>query len=110
MIRCATTTDICTTVWGPTGTFGVDFSRGSLVFGGFAGYGRNDFDFGSRAGSFDESDATLGGFVGWYGDQAWVNAQVSYSWISYDVDRTVQLGPANAHTAVRRTAPTSVSA
>ncbi|MGH8027722.1 MAG: autotransporter domain-containing protein [Pseudoxanthomonas sp.] len=79
---------------GPAGLFGVDWSRGSLVFGGFGGYGRSDFDFGSRAGSFDESDATLGGFVGWYGDQAWVNAQVSYTWISYDVDRTVQLGPA----------------
>ncbi|MET0655484.1 MAG: autotransporter domain-containing protein [Pseudoxanthomonas sp.] len=79
---------------GPAGTFGLDWSRGSLVFGGFGGYGRSDFDFGSRAGSFDESDATLGGFLGWYGDQAWVNAQVSYTWISYDVDRTVQLGPA----------------
>jgi outer membrane lipase/esterase len=79
---------------GPAGLFGMDWSRGSLVFGAFGGYGRSDFDFGSRAGSFDESDATLGGFVGWYGDQAWVNAQVSYTWISYDVDRTVQLGPA----------------
>lgn len=79
---------------GPAGLFGVDWARGSLVYGAFGGYGRSDFDFGSRAGSFDESDATLGGFVGWYGDQAWVNAQLSYTWISYDVDRTVQLGPA----------------
>jgi outer membrane lipase/esterase len=79
---------------GPAGLFGVDWARGSMVYGAFGGYGRSDFDFGSRAGSFDESDATVGGFAGWYGDQAWVNAQVSYSWISYDVDRTVQLGPA----------------
>lgn len=79
---------------GPAGLFGVDWARGSMVYGAFGGYGRSDFDFGSRAGSFDESDATLGGFVGWYGDQAWVNAQLSYTWISYDVDRTVQLGPA----------------
>ena len=35
---------------------------------------------------------TLGGFAGWYGESAWANAQVSYSWISYDVDREVQLG------------------
>lgn len=77
---------------GPMGTFGVDWSRGSLVYGAFAGYGRAQYDFGKRSGSFDESDATLGGFAGWYGDRAWANAQVSYSWISYDVDREVQLG------------------
>ena len=77
---------------GPTGTFGVDWSRGSWVYGGFAGYGRAQYDFGRRGGSFDESDATLGGFVGWYGDHLWANAQISYSWISYDVDREVQLG------------------
>jgi outer membrane lipase/esterase len=77
---------------GPMGTFGVDWSRGSLVYGAFAGYGRAQYDFGKRSGSFDESDATLGGFAGWYGDRLWANAQVSYSWISYDVDREVQLG------------------
>ncbi|WP_447941083.1 autotransporter domain-containing protein [Pseudoxanthomonas mexicana] len=77
---------------GPMGTFGVDWSRGSLVYGAFAGYGRAQYDFGKRSGSFDESDATLGGFAGWYGDSFWANAQVSYSWISYDVDREVQLG------------------
>jgi len=79
---------------GPMGTFGVDWSRGSWVYGAFAGYGRAKYDFGMRRGSFDESDATLGGFAGWYGDRAWANAQVSYSWISYDVDREVQLGNA----------------
>lgn len=77
---------------GPMGTFGVDWSSGSLVYGAFAGYGRAQYDFGKRSGSFDESDATLGGFAGWYGDRLWANAQVSYSWISYDVDREVQLG------------------
>lgn len=77
---------------GPMGTFGVDWSRGSWVYGAFAGYGRAKYDFGLRRGSFDESDATLGGFAGWYGDHLWVNAQVSYSWLSYDIDREVQLG------------------
>lgn len=79
---------------GPMGTFGVDWSRGSWVYGGFAGYGRAKYDFGLRRGSFDESDATLGGFVGWYGERFWANAQVSHSWLSYDVDREVQLGGA----------------
>ena len=77
---------------GPMGTFGVDWSRGSWVYGAFAGYGRAKYDFGLRRGSFDESDATLGGFAGWYGDSFWANAQVSYSWLSYDIDREVQLG------------------
>ncbi len=77
---------------GPMGTFGVDWSRGSWVYGAFAGYGRGKYDFGRRAGSFDESDASLGGFAGWYGDRLWANAQASYTWISYDVDREVQLG------------------
>lgn len=79
---------------GPMGTFGVDWSSGSWVYGGFAGYGRAKYDFGLRRGSFDESDATLGGFVGWYGERFWANAQVSHSWLSYDVDREVQLGNA----------------
>jgi outer membrane lipase/esterase len=76
----------------PAGTFGVDWSRGSMVFGAFGGYGRGSYDFGLRGGSFDQSDATLGGFVGWYGDSLWANAQVSYSWLAYDVDREVVLG------------------
>ena len=38
--------------------------------------------------------AKFGGFAGWYGDRAWVNGQVSYSWLDYDVTRKVHLGPA----------------
>ncbi len=76
----------------PAGLFGVDWARDALVFGGFAGYGSGKQEFGRNGGEFKQSDATLGGFAGWYGDRAWVNAQVSYSWISYDVDRDVRLG------------------
>ncbi|KAB7764722.1 autotransporter domain-containing esterase [Xanthomonas maliensis] len=78
----------------PAGLFGVDWAAGDLVFGGFAGFGRMDADFGNRNGSFKERDTTLGGFFGWYTGPVWVNAQVSYSWLGYDVDRKVQLGPA----------------
>ncbi|MFT3761151.1 MAG: autotransporter domain-containing protein [Pseudoxanthomonas sp.] len=77
----------------PAGSFGVDWSRGNLVFGGFAGYGRGKLDFGPSTGGFDQTDATLGGFIGWYGEKAWVNGQLSYTQLSYDVDRDVQLGP-----------------
>lgn len=78
----------------PAGLFGVDWNRGDLVFGGFAGYGRLDADFGNSRGGFKQTDATLGGFFGWYTGPVWVNAQVSYTWLSYDVDRKVQLGAA----------------
>lgn len=78
----------------PAGLFGVDWSRDGMVLGGFGGYGRMDADFGNSRGDFTQSDTTLGLFAGWYGERAWVNGQVSYSWLDYDVTRKVQLGPA----------------
>ncbi|MCC8362370.1 autotransporter domain-containing protein [Lysobacter sp. A6] len=79
---------------GPSMLFGVDWASGEFVYGAFAGYGRNDFDYGRRRGDFDQDDATLGGFVGWYTDDLWVNAQLSWTSVSYDVNRLVELGPA----------------
>jgi len=78
----------------PAGLFGIDWARNGTVFGGFAGYGRMDADFGNSQGDFTQSDTTLGLFAGWYGERTWVNGQVSYSWLDYDVARKVQLGPA----------------
>ncbi|GAB3099524.1 autotransporter domain-containing protein [Lysobacter terrae] len=79
---------------GPTLTFGVDWSSGNLVYGAFAGYGRQAQDFGRRGGSFDQTDLSVGGFVGWYGDNgAWVNGQLSWTKADYDIDREVVLGP-----------------
>jgi len=79
---------------GPAITGGVDWTRGNFVYGGFAGVGRNFHHFGYRRGDFEQMDATLGGFAGWYGEKFWVNGQLSYTWLSYDVDREVWLGPA----------------
>jgi len=79
---------------GPTLTFGVDWTSGNLVYGAFAGHGRQDLDWGQRRGNFEQSDTTLGGFVGWYGEALWANAQASYSRLAFDVAREVQLGPA----------------
>jgi outer membrane lipase/esterase len=79
---------------GPTLTAGVDWASGNLVYGGFAGYGRQSQDWGHRMGSFSQTDASLGGFLGWHGDSAWVTGQVSYSRLGFDTDRDVQLGPA----------------
>lgn len=77
---------------GPSLTAGVDWASGNLVLGGFAGYGQQKLDWGKRAGSFDQSDVTLGGFAAWFGEAAWVNGQVSYSKLGFDIDRTVDLG------------------
>ena len=49
---------------------------------------------GGAYGDFTQKDTTAGLFAGWYGDRIWVNGQVSYSWLDYDVTRKVQLGPA----------------
>ncbi len=78
----------------PAGLFGVDWQRGDVVLGGFAGHGRMQADFGNRHGDFKQSDTTVGGFLGWYTGPVWVNAQLSYSWLRYDVQRKVDLGPA----------------
>jgi outer membrane lipase/esterase len=78
---------------GPSLTGGVDWTRGNFVFGAFGGLGRNFYDFGNSAGDFEQLDATIGGFAGWYGEKAWVNGQLSYSQIRYDVDREIWLGP-----------------
>lgn len=77
----------------PAGTFGIDWARGDFVFGGFAGYGSGKQDYGNSMGEFKQQDTTLGGFAAWYQDQLWVNGQISYTWLSYDVDRKINLGP-----------------
>jgi outer membrane lipase/esterase len=79
--------------FGPTLSAGLDWSSGALVYGGFAGYGQQKMDWGLNRGGWDQDDASLGGYLAWTGGPAWVNGQVSYTWISYDVDRRVNLGP-----------------
>lgn len=78
----------------PAGLFGVDWARNGVVVGGFAGFGRMSADFGNSRGDFTQKDTTAGLFAARYGDRVWVNGQVSYTWLSYDVNRKVQLGPA----------------
>jgi outer membrane lipase/esterase len=79
---------------GPALTGGVDLASGNLVYGAFGGFGRNAMDWGLRGGSFDQSDATIGAHVAWRSGGGWVDAQLSYSRLNFDIDRTVVLGPA----------------
>jgi outer membrane lipase/esterase len=77
---------------GPALTGGVDWTRGNLVFGAFLGYGQQKQDFGLRNGEFEQKDTSIGGFIGWYGQHAWVNGQLSYTKLDYDIDRNANLG------------------
>lgn len=80
---------------GPALTVGLDWTSGSLVYGAFAGYGAQGNDWGGRRGEWDQSEATVGGFAGWFGESGgWVNGQVSYTRIDFDIERQVPLGPA----------------
>lgn len=73
---------------------GVDWSNRNWVWGAFGSYGQQDLDWGHRGGSFDQQEATIGGFAGWYTEHANVSAQLSYGRLDYDIDRSLQLGPA----------------
>ena len=80
---------------GPALTAGLAWGSGQLTYGGFAGYGRQANDWGRRRGDWDQSEATLGGFVGWQADRgAWLGAQLSYSQLDIDTQRQVPIGPA----------------
>jgi outer membrane lipase/esterase len=79
---------------GPAASFGIGWTSGNFVYGGFAGYGRQDNDFGQRRGEFSQTDAGLGGFVGWRSGSFWANGQLGWTKVSYEVDRAVHLGPA----------------
>lgn len=78
---------------GPALSAGVDWRSGGFTYGAFAGYGQTDMDWGLKRGSFNQDDASLGGYAGWRSGGFWVNGQASYTWVSYDIDRTVQIGP-----------------
>ena len=73
-------------------TIGADWTAGNTVFGAFGGYGLQNMDWRGNRGDFDQNDATLGGFVGYYGDNFWVNGQLSYTWLDYETNRRVKLG------------------
>src|SRR3546814_11286998 len=79
---------------GPTLTFGLDWTSGNLVYGAFAGYGSQSMDWGLRRGSFDQTDASLGGYAGWRSGQLCANRQLRYPWVGLDTDREVQLAQA----------------
>jgi len=80
---------------GPALTVGVDWRSGALTYGAFGGYGQQGHDWGNRGGSFDQSEASIGGYLGWTSEAGgWVNAQASYSQLGFDIERNANLGQA----------------
>ena len=75
-------------------SLGVDWTRGGMVFGVFGGYSHQIMDWGLRGGDFRQDDSSLGGYLGWSNGQAWVDAQLSYTKLDYELNRKVRLGSA----------------
>lgn len=77
----------------PALTVGIDWHNNGLTFGAFGGYGNASQDWGRSGGSFKQSEASIGGYMGWASDSgAWVNGQLSYSQLGMDIKRQVNLG------------------
>ena len=79
---------------GATLDVGLDWRSGNLVYGAFGGWGRQNLDWGHAMGDFSQDDGSLGGFLGWHGDNGWVDGQLSYSWLGFDTNRKIALGAA----------------
>lgn len=80
---------------GPAITVGMDWGGDGLVYGGFLGYGVQGNDWGHRRGNWDQTEVSVGGYAGWTGASgAWLNGQLSWTRLDFDIDRQVPLGPA----------------
>ncbi len=80
----------------PAFTVGLDWHSNGMTFGAFGGYGSARQDWGDRGGSFNQSETTIGGYMGWTSvSGVWVNGQLSYSQLGLDIKRNVDLGRAN---------------
>ena len=78
---------------GPALTVGVDWRSGALTYGVVGGYGQQQHDWGNRGGSFDQSEASIGGYLGWASEAGgWINAQASYGQLGFDIERNANLG------------------
>lgn len=77
----------------PALTVGIDWHNNGMTFGAFGGYGSARQDWGRSGGSFNQSEATIGGYMGWTSPTGvWVNGQLSYSQLGMDIKRSVSLG------------------
>ncbi|PNS07384.1 autotransporter domain-containing protein [Solilutibacter silvestris] len=77
---------------GPSLGGGLGWNSGAFRYGGAMNYGRQSIDYSARRGDFRQTDISIAGFAGWHNENAWVNAQLGYSRLQYNVHRDVPLG------------------
>lgn len=79
---------------------GLNWGNENLSFGPYVGFDKRANNMGEQAGSFDQTDVTVGGLLRYSRGPLWVSAQASYSKLDTDFERNIKLGPAvRVHTA-----------
>ncbi len=75
-------------------TVGADQRAGNLAYGVFGHAGQQRLDYGARRGDYRQKEAGIGGHVGWHGASGWIDGQLGWTRLDFDVNREVWLGPA----------------
>lgn len=76
----------------PAVVLGLGRSTGKLSYGLFGAWSEMRQDFAQVRGSYRQNEWGLGGYLGWRGDNLWVNGQASYTWLDFETRRDVVLG------------------
>lgn len=76
----------------PAVVLGLGRSNGQFSYGLFGGWSEVRQNFRLAQGEFRQKDAAVGGYVAWRGDNLWLNAQASYTWLDIETNRNITLG------------------
>lgn len=71
---------------------GYDRAQGALVYGGYLALAGQKTEYRRERGDFRQREVGLGGYLGWRGESFWVDGQLGWSRLSFDVRRDVALG------------------
>ncbi|PJK09305.1 autotransporter domain-containing esterase [Lysobacteraceae bacterium NML08-0793] len=71
---------------------GYDRASGALAYGGYLALTRQEIDYRQNRGDFKQREAGLGGYLGWRGESFWVDGQIGWSRLGFDVRRDAALG------------------
>ena len=77
---------------GPGLAIGYDRAAGHWVYGGYIAAAQQRIDFGRDRGDYKQREAGIGGYAGWHGTHGWLDAQLGWSQLGFDVRRELPLG------------------
>ena len=77
---------------GPELMAGYDRAQGALVYGGYLALAGQKIEYRRDRGEFKQREAGLGGYLGWRGESFWLDGQLGWSRLGFDVRRDVALG------------------